>query len=334
MAWIAPVASAAVGAGSALLSGGDKEASTSSSVTPALWDSLGGGANDLWAEFMGSVKGGVPGAVNYVAKEQSLLDAWERGNPGKFRALSAIDRQINSKQAEYEAALRGEPYAPVSGIPGLPVEPKTAEQLGQELNTLALEKERQFPELAGMYSKTYTAENVAKATPSLKERMAEDAAAQKDAATKYLEEMGVLTSDTTSGLKGAMDEYKTQASTPAFNLLVGNKKVPIQTNRQMKLADSLYDKGSSNLEKLFELNSGQKGRELNVATEYTPNKSTIEYFDKLWPIIQSFQNNRFGATSTTQNASIPTSAAERINTGIKTGSSVYDLIKSMNLGED
>lgn len=405
MSWIGPLIGAIGGVGAAAMQDDDTSATTTSTNAPASWKSIGAGADDLWNEFIGTFSGssGMPGGKDFGAIETALHEELKSSNPGRLSLLQETNSNISRRQAALNYLTKnGGPTSYIDDKTGKRVEitndaaayayvpanmdPNDREGyvkfLTEDINKRALDKESAFPELKGMYSEGLWAGDTGTKGKTLKDMMAEDTASQKDASTKYLEDMGVITKDTTSGLDTLLGDYNTglkgqmdrsteasggyssaldkiagDAKTPAFNLLMGKKSVPIQTNRQMKLAEllkdtegdkykgtredidfqttglgSLYDTGTKNLGAKFDLNSDQLGRELNVATEYTPNKSSLDYFDKLWPIIQSFQGNRFGSGTVTDTASVPTSFAEKLNTGINVGTKLNDLFKALNLG--
>jgi len=405
MAWIGQLIGAGGGVAAASMQPDSTTATTSSTNTPAPWSDVGTGVDELFDEFMGTMTGGPEGNINndmgyWVDREQALyqellgsskvrakqLNDLNKNNEKSWRKASAYEEFKNTgDQQKLLSSLNGYvPHDELVKIINGDINIDEAISINKGLATqYQQEKEAQFPELKGMYSGTDKSGAAISKNPTLKEMMAEDTASQKDASTKYLEDMGVLTKDTTSGLDNLLGDYNAgmgeqmgrstdatnnysssldqisgDAKAPAFNILMGNKSIPVQTKRQLALAEllkgvesdklsgtrddinyqtsglgSLYDTGASNLGAKLGLNSDQAGRELNVATEYTPNKADIDYFQNtLWPMIQSFQSNRFGSGTTTESATTPTSAAEKINTGLSVGTKLNDLFKSLNLG--
>lgn len=244
------------------LLGGDKSKTTSSTkVTPATWNQVGYGSEDLWNEFMNYMNGGATTATF---------------------------------------------YDPISG-------------------------------------ETYQ-DTVPGSSPTVKDMMAEDYAAQRSAADKYLEDYGVISSDQTSGIQGETDKYRgkldqiiSDLKKPAFNFKFGGSSIPHTTKRQMLLADSLKDLNAADYNAAIDtINSiaaskgSQADRTLGVNTEYTPNKSTLDYFNNvLKPIVDNIQNLRFGHSSTSTTKTSEDSLIDRIASGVAAGSKLSDVVNEI-----
>ena len=320
MSWAAVAGGgiAAIGAiGSAAMSSqGSSSGSQSNQVSPASWESLGSGASDLWSDFVDQFSGKynvVPDALGSLPPEQQeeVRNAlWQRKQAQDF---------IDMKQSIGDA--------------------------GRE-DLLEIEDNQRKVDFIDDFLSTNYPQVYAK-SPSLQDKMNEDYDYQRQTGEDFLGEMGTAgaamkaaTAANTGNYQGTLDQISQRAATPFMRVSLGGPSpVDIISKRQLGLADTLsqvakdrFGAGGIMNQTNYDMDSGSATRALQQGMQFTPNGADVNYFDKLWPIIQALQANRFQTPSATQTASVTPgmSLAERMNQIAKAGQSVASLWNSFN----
>lgn len=293
------------GLASSLLGGGSSSAETSTEVSPADWETLGEGASGLWDEFMSSLMGGDSNWEKYTYGGNTVYYNTETGEYSSTLPDDATEASLSEKMSANTEA-----------------EKTAAEEYLEEMGVISSDK------IAGSEAVT-------------------------EALTSTLDSLSGRSQEASESLSEALSKVSTDASTPYISVSLGGQETPLISKRQLALADTLsdiassdysgkmtsvdtegdfasetYDAGIADTNLKSDTEGDQAARELNVAQEYTPYASDIEYFETIWPIIQAFQNNRYGASSSASTASAETSLAEQIEAGTSTASALQDLLES------
>jgi len=343
MAWQAaiPMVVAAIGQYMANQNGGNSQ-SGSLVRKPASWSSVGPGASLTWDDFVMNFYGmggadGLGGIAEIENREQRLTrdrEALVAQNGQRVRTGGGRDTPVTYTTVDNTAEIAA---------------------IDQELQTLNYQK--------SMIAKFGD-------EPGYQARLNEDIAYQEDVGKDFLTSMDAAdsaytersTSATqafldgldglTKRLKGAEERYLPMMTRPAMQVKMGGAPLDIIPKRNIMAGSAAMDAVRGNTDSMFNINRTGYGAEQSLAdalygvdtrradrvmrhqSEFTPNKGYMTYMDKLLPIVKMMQGWRFGMPSESGSMSYKPSFMQTLGEGLQTGTSLVELLNSIDWGGD